>query len=90
MQRNFGKIRLVVVQPQEQVYFDKYYKDPLVALEKFNYFCRLAKIGYEEDADFVMTRADKYNEMSAYFPHNEVSDKNQSGFIQVSVYFEVS
>ena len=30
-----------------------------------------------------------HNEMSAYFPYNEINPSNQSGFVQVSMYFEV-
>lgn len=87
--RSFGKVRLVVVQPEEAVYFDKYYKNPLEAISKFNYYCELAKINYKPNPDFVMSRTEKYNEMSAYFPENEDNKGNKSGFVQVSMYFEV-
>ena len=36
-----------------------------------------------------MERTPLYNEMSAYFPYNEINPSNQSGFVQVSMYFEV-
>ena len=88
--RSFGKVRLVVVQPEEKVYFDKYYQNPLEALGKFNYYCQLANISYKESPDFVMSRTQKYNEMSAYFPDNEFNKGNNSGFVQISMYFEVS
>ena len=90
MARNFSRVRLVVVQPEESVYFDKYYNDALIAMDKFNYFCKLAKVNHAETPSFVFDRADKYNEMSAYFPENEHNTKNPSGFVQVSIYFEVA
>lgn len=88
--RNFNRVRLVVVQPGESVYFDKYYDDVLMAIEKFNYFCKLARVNHSETPSFVFDRTDKYNEMSAYFPENEDNSRNQSGFVQVSMYFEVA
>lgn len=88
MGRIFNQIRVVVVQPEEAVYFDRYYIDPLLALDKFNYFCKLANINYKQEVQFVMDRTEKYNEMSAYFPDNEANEENQSGFVQVSMYFE--
>ena len=36
-----------------------------------------------------MERTALYNEMTAYFPYNEINPSNQSGFVQVSMYFEV-
>jgi hypothetical protein len=90
MRRNFSRVRLVVVQPEESVYFDKYYDDALMAIDKFNYFCKLAKVNHIETPSFVFDRTDKYNEMSAYFPENEDHSRNQSGFVQVSIYFEVA
>lgn len=90
MARNFSRIRVVVVQPEESVYFDKYYKDVLPAIDKFNYFCKLAKVNYNETPNFVFDRTDKYNEMSVYFSENQDSSRNQSGFVQVSMYFEVA
>jgi len=48
MNRNFSRIRLVVVQAGELIYFDKYYTDGLMALDKFNYFCKLAKVNHKE------------------------------------------
>lgn len=89
MGRSFKRIRIVVVQPDEQVYFDRYYHDPIEAMDKFNYFCKLAKINYSEEIEFAMERTPLYNEMSAYFPYNEINPSNQSGFVQVSMYFEV-
>ncbi len=89
MERSFKRIRIVVVQPDEQVYFDRYYTDPLVAMDKFNYFCQLAKINYPQEVEFAMERTALYNEMTAYFPYNEINPSNQSGFVQVSMYFEV-
>jgi len=89
MERAFKRVRLVVVQPEECVYFDKYYDDVLMAMDKFNYFCQLAKVNYEKKPEFVFDRADVYNEISVYFSENEVNEKNQSGFVQVSLYFEV-
>ena len=88
--RMFERIRLVVVQPGETVYFDKYYTSALDAMEKFNYFCKLANINYKKDPDFVMSRTHIYNEMSAYFPENVDNKANNSGFVQVSMYFEVA
>ena len=88
--RNFSRVRLVVVQPEESVYFDKYYDDVLMAIEKFSYFCKLAKVNHTETPSFIFDRTDKYNEMSAYFPENEANLSNQSGFVQVSMYFEVA
>jgi len=87
--RSFGKVRLVVVQPGESVYFDKYYTNPLEAINKFNYYCQLANINYKKEPDFAMSRTALYNEMSAYFPENETNKGNNSGFVQVSMYFEV-
>lgn len=87
--RSFRKVRLVVVQPEESVYFDKYYDDVLMALDKFNYFCKLARVNHKETPVFAFDRTDVYNEMSVYFPENEDNAMNQSGFVQVSVYFEV-
>jgi len=89
MNRNFSRIRLVVVQAGELIYFDKYYTDGLMALDKFNYFCKLAKVNHKEEPGFVLERTERYNEMSVYFPENEDNSLNQSGFIQVSMYFEV-
>jgi len=89
MKRNFNKIRVVVVQPEEQLYFDRYFNDGLKAMDKFNYFCQLANIGYNEAPDFALERTERYNEISVYFPKNAENDANQSGFIQVSIYFEV-
>jgi len=90
MERAFKRVRLVVVQPEESVYFDKYYQDALAAMNKFNYFCQLANVNYEKMPEFVFDRADAYNEISVYFPKNEANEKNQSGFVQVSLYFEVA
>ena len=90
MIRNFNRVRLVVVQAGENIYFDKYYEDVLVVMDKFNYFCKLAKINHQQEPGFVFDRTDKYNEISAYFPDNEGNDLNQSGFVQVSMYFEVA
>jgi len=89
MERCFDRVRIVVVQPEDAVYFDRYYSDPLLAMDKFNYFCKLANINYKWEAEFVMHRAQLYNEITAYFPQNEISEENQSGFVQVSMYFEV-
>lgn len=89
MSRNFGQIRLVVVQAEELVYFDKYYTDALMALDKFNYFCKLAKVNHKSEPGLVLNRTDRYNEMSIYFPENDDNSMNQSGFVQVSIYFEV-
>ncbi|HAX73691.1 MAG TPA: hypothetical protein DCY20_09245 [Firmicutes bacterium] len=89
MERSFERIRLVVVQPQEEVYYDRYYDDPLNAMDKFNYFCKIAKVNYPEEVIFEMDRAECYTEISAHFPYNELNDYNQSGFVQVSMYFEV-
>ena len=89
MGRSFDKIRIVVVQPEEMIYFDKYYDDVIVAFDKFNYFCKLANINYDESPEFVMDKSDRYNEMTIYFPKNEINERNQSGFVQVSIYFEV-
>jgi len=89
MSRNFSRVRLVVVQPEESVYFDKYYTDALMALDKFNYFCKLAKVNHKEEPGFALDRTERYNEMSVYFPENEDNPLNQSGFVQVSMYFEV-
>jgi len=88
MEDVFKRVRLVVVQPEELVYFDKYYSDALTALSKFNYFCQLAKVSYEKVPNFVFDRTNIYREMSVYFPENKESEKNQSGFVQVSLYFE--
>ena len=90
MERSFEKVRLVVVQPEEAVYFDRYYADPLSAMDKFNYFCKLAKINYKDEPEFEMNRTERYNELTVYFPYNEINEQNQSGFVQVSMYFEVS
>ena len=38
MERSFKRVRVVVVQPEEQIYFDRYYNDPLGAMDKFTYF----------------------------------------------------
>jgi len=89
MNRSFNRVRLVVVQAGEFVYFDKYYNDALKAMDKFNYFCKLAKVNHKEVPGFVFERTERYNEISVYFPENEDSTMNQSGFIQVSMYFEV-
>ena len=89
MQRSFSRVRLVVVQFDERVYFDKYYEDVLMALDKFHYFCKLARVNHIEAPQFVLDRETRYNEMSAYFPGNEENTRNQSGFVQVSLYFEV-
>lgn len=89
MARNFSRVRLVVVQPMESVYFDKYYHDVLMAMDKFNYFCKLARVNHKEEPRFAFERTNRYHEMSAYFPENEENSKNQSGFVQVSMYFEV-
>ena len=89
MERSFKRVRVVVVQPEEQIYFDRYYNDPLGAMDKFNYFCKLAKINYPQQIEFAMERTSLYNEMTAYFPYNEINTSNQSGFVQVSMYFEV-
>ncbi|MGL4335418.1 MAG: hypothetical protein ACRCST_00900 [Turicibacter sp.] len=89
MERSFNRIRIVVVQPDDAVYFDRYYTDPLIAMDKFTYFCKIAKVNYPQEVEFQMERADQYTEMSAYFPYNEVNERNQSGFVQVSMYFEV-
>ena len=90
MERSFERVRVVVVQPEEAVYFDRYYGDPLKAIDKFNYFCKLAKINYKDEPILEMNRTEKYNEMTTYFPYNEVNEENQSGFVQVSMYFEVT
>ena len=90
MTRNFSRVRLVVVQVGELVYFDKYYDDALVAMDKFNYFCKLAKVNHKETPGFVFDRTSRYNEISVYFPENEDNSLNQSGFVQVSMYFEVN
>lgn len=89
MSRNFSRVRLVVVQAEELVYFDKYYTDALMAMDKFNYFCKLAKVNHKEVPGFVFDWTEHYNELSAYFPENEDNSLNQSGFVQVSMYFEV-
>lgn len=89
MSRSFSRVRLVVVQPDESVYFDKYYSDVLMAMDKFNYFCKLAKVNHKEAPGFAFDRTDRYNEISVYFPENENNSMNQSGFVQVSMYFEV-
>ncbi|MCL2560066.1 MAG: hypothetical protein FWE07_06220 [Turicibacter sp.] len=89
MERNFSRVRLVVIQPEESVYFDKYYEDVLMALDKFNYFCKLAKVNHNEAPKFVFDRGNTYREMSVYFPENEDNLRNKSGFVQVSMYFEV-
>ena len=90
MERSFKRVRVVVVQPDEEIYFDRYYLNPLDAMDKFNYFCKLVKINYPHETEFAMNRTALYNEMTAYFPYNEINPFNQSGFIQVSMYFEVS
>jgi len=89
MGRNFTQIRLVVVQSEDEIYFDKYYNDALLALDKFNYFCKLANVNHPKEADLVFDRTTKYNEISIYFPGNTDNTLNQSGFVQVSLYFEV-
>jgi len=89
MTRSFNRVRLVVVQVGESVYFDKYYDDALSAIDKFNYFCKLAKVNHKETPGFAFDRTNKYNEISVYFPENEDTTLNQSGFIQISMYFEV-
>jgi len=89
MMRSFNRVRLVVVQPEESVYFDKYYNDALMAMDKFNYFCKLARVNHKEVPGFTFNRTDRYNEISVYFPGNEDNSMNQSGFVQVSMYFEV-
>jgi len=89
MKHSFGKVRVVVVQPEEQVYFDRYFDDGLRAMDKFNYFCQLANIGYDGTPDFVMEQTNSYHELSVYFPNNLDNDANQSGFVQVSIYFEL-
>ena len=89
MMRNFSRVRLVVVQPEESIYFDKYYDDALQAVNKFNYFCQLAKVNYHKIPNFAFERTEKYNEITVYFPENEKNSKNQSGFVQVSMYFEI-
>ena len=81
MERSFKRVRVVVVQPDEEIYFDRYYLNPLDAI---------AKINYPHETEFAMNRTALYNEMTAYFPYNEINPFNQSGFIQVSMYFEVS
>ena len=90
MERTFECVRLVVVQPEECIYFDKRYDNALVAMDKFNYFCKLANISYEPLPEFVFDRADRYNEISVYFPENANNENNQSGFVQISLYFEVA
>lgn len=80
----------MVVQAEESIYFDKYYDDVLMAIDKFNYFCKLAKVNHNEKPKFVFDRTDKYNEMSAFFSENVDNPRNQSGFVQVSMYFEVA
>ena len=50
---------------------------------------KLAKINYPQQIEFAMERTALYNEMTAYFPYNEINPSNQSGFVQVSMYFEV-
>ena len=89
MERSFSRVRIVVVQPGDEVYFDRYYDDVLAAIDKFNYFCKLANINYPQEVEFVLDKTEKYNEMTAYFPYNEINDYTQSGFVQVSLYFEV-
>ena len=90
MARNFSRVRLVVVQTEENVYFDKYYTDVLLVKDKFNYFCKLARVNYQAEPGFVFDRTENYNEISVYFPENEDNSLNQSGFVQVSMYFEVA
>ena len=68
MERSFKRVRVVVVQPDEEIYFDRYYLNPLEAMDKFNYFCKLARINYPHEIDFAMNRTALYNEMTAYFP----------------------
>jgi len=89
MTRNFSRVRLVVVQAEETVYFDKYYTDVLLVMDKFNYFCKLARVNHHAEPGFVFDRTENYNEMSVYFPENKDNALNQSGFVQVSMYFEV-
>ena len=88
MQRSFKAVRLVVVQPEESVYFDKRFDDALSAMDKFNYFCGLAKINYVNAPEFVFSDTERYKEITVYFPDNDENEKNQSGFVQVSMYFE--
>jgi len=89
MARSFNRVRLVVVQAEENIYFDKYYDDVLLVMDKFNYFCKLAKVNHQSKPGFVFDRTENYNEISIYFPENEDNALNQSGFVQVSMYFEV-
>lgn len=89
MSRTYERVRLVVIQAGESVYFDKYYTDVLTALDKFNYFCNIAKVNHASEPEFILGRTERYNEMSIYFPQNEENPLNQSGFVQISIYFEV-
>jgi len=89
MNRSFSRVRLVVVQGKESVYFDKYYDCAIRVMDKFNYFCKLAKVNHTQVPGFVFDRSDFYNEISAYFPENHENELNPSGFTQVSMYFEV-
>lgn len=77
------------MQANDEVYFDKYYTNVISAMDKFNYFCQLASVNYKSEAGFVFDRTNKYNEISMYFEENESNELNQSGFTQVSMYFEV-
>ncbi len=88
MERRYRRIRIVVVQPNEAVYFDRYYPDLLQGMDKYLYFCKIAKINYPQDIHYEMNRTDLYMEISSYFPYNEVNERNQSGFVQVSLYLE--
>jgi len=87
--KDFKQVRLVVVQPAEQVYFDKYYSDGIVAMDKFSYFCKLAQVNYQKKPLFAFDQTQMYHEISVYFPENEENSLNQSGFVQVSLYFEL-
>ena len=51
MERSFSRVRIVVVQPGDEVYFDRYYDDVLAAIDKFNYFCKLANINYPQEVE---------------------------------------
>jgi len=89
MDKKFNRVRLVVVQPEESVYFDKYYTDGLMAMDKFSYFCKLAKVNNRKAPGFEFKHHEKYTEITSYFPENEGNVLNQSGFVQVSLYFEL-
>ncbi len=88
MERRYRRIRIVVVQPNEAVYYDQYYPDLLQGMDKFLYFCKIAKVNYPQEVHYEMNRTEDYMEISAYFPYNEVNERNQSGFVQVSMYLE--